>query len=59
MNPKRILNEIRDKLDSRQITVSLQETPFGVVVKGQSGDYASVVIAKAELRQRGILVFTP
>lgn len=54
MNPKRILNEIRDELDSRQIVVTLQESPFGVIV--ESPDYASALVAKAELRRRGIQV---
>lgn len=53
MSPKRILAEIRDELDSRQITVDLLQTPFGVEIKG---DYASILIAKATLRKRGILV---
>lgn len=53
MNPKRILAEIRDDLDSRQVVVTLQETPYGVVV---TGDYADQLIAKAELRKRGIVV---
>jgi len=55
MSPKRILSEIRDELDSRQITVTLQETPMGVLVK--STDYTATLIAKAELRRRGILVW--
>lgn len=53
MTPKRILAEIRDELDSHQIVVNLQETPFGVIV---SGEYSSTLIAKAELRRRGITV---
>lgn len=54
MNTKRILNEIRDELDSRQIKVQLEATPFGVIVK--SSDYASILIAKSELRRRNMLV---
>lgn len=51
MTPKQILALIRDELDSRQIFVTLTETPFGVKIKG---DYASTLIARTELRKRGI-----
>lgn len=56
MTPRQILNAIRDELDSRQIIVKLQETPFGVIV---SGDYPSCLIAKASLRRMGIVIREP
>ena len=57
MNPKRILAEIRDELDSRQIVATFELTPLGVIVTAP--DYASELIAKREIRRRGLILLNP
>lgn len=54
MNIQGILSLIRDELDAQQIVVRLEETNTGVIV--HADNYAARVIAKRELRNRGILV---
>lgn len=53
MSLKHILDCIRDDLDSHQIVVDFRITPEGVEV---TGDYASVLLAKKELRQHAIKI---
>lgn len=54
MNIREILSSVRDELDAQQISVRFEETDAGIVV--HSENYASKVIAKAELRRRGVIV---
>lgn len=54
MTLKTQLAIIRDDLDSRQIIVRFLVTSHGVSVIAE--DLASLLIAKAELRKRGIVI---
>lgn len=54
MNLSVLLTKVRDELDAQQIAVRFEETVRGVIV--HANDYVSKVIAKSELRSRGVTV---
>lgn len=54
MNIRSILSLIRDELDAQQIVVRFEETELGVIV--HADNYAALVVAKRELKRRGVLV---
>lgn len=54
MHLRALLSLVRDELDAQQIAVRFEETDRGVIV--HTDDYASKVIAKRELKRRGIVV---
>lgn len=54
MTTKALVELIKDELDSQQINVDIEVTSLGVIVSGKS--YVDVLLAKSELRKRGVIV---